>query len=186
MRLLLSALCLTAATAASAQSFPQFDEHAGYSVIGISSGGVLVDNAGTAFFCRVEPRSDRVAALTHCQALLGPVAASTALMAETAWLETQSGTADVIGELPLLAFVGAVRNVFTQAGCSIDGSDEDAVRDWFFPAIAAQLNIDPPLSDDVIDALEERLDDAFGMMLDDGEITVSSDTQMATLTTCSR
>ncbi len=175
-----------AATSAYADLAPRFDESLGFTVLGVTPAGLLVDNAGTSFNCGVDEVSERVLALSHCQAILGPMAAAAAAAAEENWLMEQEGVADLLGELPDQVFAGAIRAVMARSGCVLDGTNEEALRAWFLPAMGVQLGLQSPFSEDILDALDDRVGDGAEILLETGEVVLNVDDTMATLVNCTQ
>lgn len=179
------AVMLAASAGAGAQELPRFDEAAGFDVVGVADGdGLIVKNAGHAFFCQID-EGDGFLVLADCWPILGPQAAQLAAQSVMGTAEREEMLLDAVKRLPDAAFFPAIKATMRGFGCLVEFSQgEDVFIAALSSEIARQMGHDAPLSRDAQDEIGEMTKDAAEAMMDMGRIEVDRDSATARLVDC--
>ncbi len=179
-------LAIGLASPALAQGLPVFDEAQGFEVLGAVDDGVLIDNAGQAFYCEVEEGAgDRFLVLSLCLPILGPEAARAAQADVLSAAADEETFLAALDGLPDMAFVPAIEAAMRAFGCTVDfGAGEEMFVAEVARQMAAAAGHDRALSADAIDEIGEMAEDAADIMLEQGRIVVDDDTRTARLQGC--
>ena len=173
------------ATPLFAQSLPMFDETAGFEVVGVADGdGLIVTNAGNAFFCQVD-EGEGFLALAECWPILGPKAGAAAAKAAMSAEEREETLIAALEKLPDAAFFPAIELTMREAGCLVDFStgEEPFIAALSFN-VAKQMGHDVDLSPDAREEIGRITEGAAEAMMEMGRIIVDRSASTARLDGC--
>lgn len=170
-----AAACMSLATAAFAQSLPEFNADAGYRVRAVlSAQSLLLDNDGTDFICEIEYQADR-ATITNCLPLLVEDS-GTAEMQDAPDLAGRVAETTALLETLDPAFTGmAISSYFQENNCRGDISNMRAFEEILIQYIAESYDIDADVIPHVHDPIYDSIDDAMELLMIEGKVTLGSD-----------
>ncbi len=167
----------SAASSVSAQPLPVFDEAKGFEVLGVlGHEGIVVKNAGALFVCHVngDVEKDGYLLMDPCYPIVTAqaLAAAAAEQVQANPALTEAMLLDMLEILPIGTFKTAISEAIRARGCSID---RDTARDDVFRLELAQqaailIGYDGELTEEIIDEMMIRFDEAGEMMLAAGEM----------------
>lgn len=174
MNIRLSLLSVLIAGPVLAQDLPVFDETLGFEVRGTVDDGLILSNGGATFYCEIdEGPDDAFLFLETCTPIVGPRTAARIAGAAASGAQSAEAFAEAVDNLPAIAMVGAVERTLRAFDCTLSKDDDRTrVQTELARQAAADAGYTGPLTEDVLDAVGEKGEDALNIMIGSGVIVV--------------